>query len=81
MNNLIPDIFENIGTKIPQLEEKEANLSTEALETIQKLEEHIPKQYHDDIETVMFQIFHLAEKGGFEIGMKYMSKLLFECLS
>lgn len=81
MNKLILDILENVGTKIPQLKETETELSAKALELLQELETQIPEQYHDEIEAVMFQVFQLAEQGGFEVGMKYMSKLLLECLS
>lgn len=81
MNKLIPDIFENINMKEFYQEEVESTPSSKAMETIQELKKKFPEESHDELEAKMLEVFCIAEKSGFEIGLKYMCRLLMECLS
>lgn len=41
----------------------------------------MPQEFHDEIGRRFFEVSGIAERKGFELGMKYMAKLLLECLS
>ena len=81
MNNMISDIFDNINMKVLCQEKIESASSSEAMEVIRELKKGFPEDCHDELEAKMFEVFCIAEKSGFEMGVKYMCRLLIECLS
>lgn len=82
MNELLKKIFDNVNTVLPQqVSETESELSEETMKILQELESVIPEEYHDELEAKVFEVSGIAERSGFELGMKYMIRLLLECMS
>lgn len=81
MQKLILDIFDKVSVEIPDLIEMEEELTEQIEVILQVIEEQMPQEFYNEIEKHFFEISGLAERKGFELGMKYMAKLLFECLS
>jgi ATP-dependent protease HslVU (ClpYQ) ATPase subunit len=80
-NKIINEIFTNINADNPLFKELEKRTADEIMEVLQEAEAAIPEEYHDLIETKTLEASCLAERNGFEAGMKYMCRLLMECLS
>lgn len=81
MHELILEIFDMVNVKIPDLPETEQNIEGHAKEFLATIEKHTSQAFCDDIEKSFFEVLGIAERKGFELGVKYMAKLLFECLS
>mgnify|MGYP006968296221 CR=1 FL=1 len=81
MKKIILEIFDKVNIEKSELIEMEKDL-TEQVEAISKaVQEQMPREYHDDIDRHFFEVSGIAERTGFELGMKFMVKLLIECLS
>lgn len=80
MQKIIPDIFDKINTGIPDWTEKEHHIEEQIEQILSDIQEKIPEKYHDEVGKRLFEISALAEKKGFELGFKYMAKLLIESL-
>lgn len=81
MQKLILEIFDRVNVEIPHLPETEDDLTEQIEIILENVQEKIPREYHDEINRRCFEISGIAERKGFELGMKYMAKLLVECLS
>lgn len=81
MQKLILDIFDKVNIGIPDLTEMEQDLTEQIESILDAMLNQIPEEYHDDIGRHVFEVSGLAERKGFELGVKYMVKLLMECLS
>ena len=81
MQKLILDVFDRVNIEIPNLMEMEKDLSEQIESILDEMQDQIPQEYLDDVGRRIFEISNIAERKGFELGMKYMAKLLIECLS
>lgn len=81
MQKLILEIFDRVNVDIPQMSETEKDLTEQIEIILENIQEKMPQEYHDEINRRFFEISGIAEKKGFELGMKYMAKLIVECLS
>ena len=81
MSKIILDIFDRVSTEIPNLVEIEDYLSREVEDIIDGMQGTIPKEYHDELNQKVLEVSCIAERKGFELGVKYMAKLLLECFS
>lgn len=81
MQKIILNIFDKVNIEIPNLAETEKDLSEQIESILDDMQVQIPQEYHDNIGRYIFEVSNIAERKGFELGMKYMAKLLVECLS
>ncbi len=81
MQKMILDIFDRVNSEIPNLAETERAMSQEIEAVLEAAQEKIPQEYHDELDRSLFEAASLAERKGFELGVKYMAKLFIECLS
>lgn len=81
MQKFILDIFDKVSVEIPDLPEAEKELAEQIEAIAQALDVQVPQEYHDEISRRLFEASCIAERKGFELGVKYMAKLLYECLS
>lgn len=77
---IILQIFDKVNTGIPSLEDAEGELAKEVEAVMEAMQGQIPQEYHDEIDRRLFEVSGMAERKGFELGVKYMAKLLMECL-
>ncbi len=80
MPKIISDIFDKINAGIPDWKEQEHTIEEQIEQILTEIQENIPEKYHDEVGKRLFEISALAEKKGFELGFKYMVKLLMESL-
>ncbi|MDE5697458.1 MAG: hypothetical protein K2I96_08630 [Lachnospiraceae bacterium] len=81
MQKLILEIFDRVNVEIPDLLKVEKDLTEQVEIILETMQERMPHEYHDDIGRYLFEVSGIAERKGFELGMKYMAKLLMESLS
>lgn len=81
MRKMILDIFDKVNVEIPDLPRMEENLTEQIEDIVESIQEQMPQQYHDEISRRFFEVSGIAERKGFELGVKYMVKLFVECLS
>lgn len=81
MKKIILEIFDRVNLEIPDLPEMENDLSRQVEAILEIMREQVPQEYHDEIDRYLFEVSGIAERKGFELGAKYMAKLLIECLS
>lgn len=81
MRKMILDIFDKVNVEIPDLPQMEENLTGQIEDIVESIQEQMPQQYHDEISRRFFEVSGIAERKGFELGVKYMVKLFVECLS
>lgn len=81
MQKIISEIFDRVNIGIPNLMETETELAKEIEEVLESVRAQIPQEYYDEIDRRLFEVSGMAEKKGFELGVKYMAKLFLECLS
>lgn len=81
MQKLILEIFDRVNVEIPDLPEIEKDLSEQIEAIWEELQLLVPQKYYDEISRRLFETAGIAERRGFELGAKYMAKLLMECLS
>lgn len=81
MQKLILEIFDQVNVEIPDLPEMEKDLSKQIDAVWEKLEGYVPQEYQDEFSRRIFEAAGIAERKGFELGVKYMAKLFVECLS
>lgn len=80
MQKQILDIFDKVNVGIPNLPEMEKELSEQVDAIVENMQEHMPQEYHDEISRRLFEVSGIAERKGFELGVKYMARLFVECL-
>lgn len=81
MRKMILDIFDKINVEIPDLPRMEEDLARQVETVLENMQGKVPQRYHDEISRYFFEVSGIAERKGFELGVKYMTKLLVECLS
>lgn len=81
MQKMILEIFDKVNVEIPDLPKIEENLTEQIEDIVESIQEQMPQQYHDEIGRRFFEVSGIAERKGFELGVKYMAKLFVECLS
>lgn len=81
MQEMILEIFDRVNTAIPDLTQTEKDIEKQVGVIVDEMQAHLPQEYHDYIDSRLFEICNIAERRGFELGMKYMAKLIFESLS
>lgn len=81
MQKLIIEIFDKVNINLPDLPETEQTIAKQVEAILADMEEQMPQEFHDEIGRRFFEVSGIAERKGFELGMKYMAKLLLECLS
>ena len=77
MQKMIMEIFDKVNVEIPDLTNMEKDLANQAEAILENLQ---TQEYYDEISRRIFEVAGIAEKKGFELGAKYMVKLLVECL-
>ncbi len=80
MEEMIRRIFDKVDMEIPGRMEAERELAEEIEAVFDAMREQIPQEFYDEIDRRLFEVSGMAEKKGFELGMKYMAKLFMECL-
>ncbi len=81
MQSLILEIFDKVSINIPDLPEMEQNIAKQVEAIFAGMEEQMPQELQNEIEKRFFEVSGIAERKGFELGVRYMAKLLLECLS
>lgn len=81
MQKIILQIFDKVNTDIPGLADTEDEVAKEVEAVLESMQGLIPQEYCDEIDRRLFEVSGIAERKGFELGIKYMAKLLMECLS
>ena len=79
MQKMIMEIFDKVNVEIPDLTNMEKDLANQAEAILENLQTQVPQEYYDEISRRIFEVAGIAEKKGFELGAKYMVKLLVEC--
>lgn len=80
MQKIILQIFDKVNTDIPGLADTEDEVAKEVEAVLESMQGLIPQEYCDEIDRRLFEVSGIAERKGFELGVKYMAKLLMECL-
>lgn len=81
MDKIIDTIFDKVADDIPDYSETERIISEEINPILQSLEEWTTPEQYRKIEPIIMDSFGVGLKSGFRLGMKYLAKLLAECLS
>lgn len=81
MQNIILDIFDGVNVKIPELPETEKELEEQIENILEAIQEQMPNGCHIEIDRYLFEVSGIAERKGFELGVKFITRLLAECLS
>ena len=76
MQEIILEIFDKVNTAIPDLIQTEKDIEQQVETIIEAIQAELPQEYHE-----FFEAANIAERRGFELGMKCMAKLIFESLS
>lgn len=74
-------IYENVV----RYEEEAVNMEKHIIEEVDKITEQYEKRFNADeleeLQDVLFSVALTAEHKGFVLGMRYLAKLIAECLS
>lgn len=81
MQKMILEIFDRVNIEIPDMAETEKELEEQVEALSEIMQKHIPQEYHEYVDSRLFAAANIAERRGFELGMKCMAKLIFESLS
>ncbi|MCI8902125.1 MAG: hypothetical protein HFH76_16230 [Lachnospiraceae bacterium] len=81
MQKMILEIFDRVNIEIPDMAETEKELEEQVEALSEIMQKHIPQEYHEYVDSRLFEAANIAERRGFELGMKCMAKLIFESLS
>ncbi len=81
MQEIILEIFDKVNTAIPDLIQTEKDIEQQVETIIEAIQAELPQEYHEYVDSRLFEAANIAERRGFELGMKCMAKLIFESLS
>ncbi len=81
MGKMLNDIFDKVNCEIPNIDGAEQGIAIEVEVLLEALQEEVTPELYGQIEKTVWQVSFIAEKAGFELGAKYIARLLAECLS
>ena len=74
-------IYENVARHSKEAADMERRINEEIIQLSKPYEEQLSSRELEKLQVIMFSVALTAEHEGFMLGVRYLAKLLAECLS